>query len=131
MTTEFERGVAAAKLAIANKVRDMTNITEENMRIAEECLRSRPDFYENQIEQLAFELAFELEEASLDKNDLVAINRKKLEAIATRVLARQKDEREAAVKEAREKALEESEKIAAAIAGNFKDHTDQFRRGAG
>jgi hypothetical protein len=43
------------------------------------------------VEQLAFELSFELEVAELDAHDLVTVNREKLRTIAKRVLARTKD----------------------------------------
>ena len=60
------------------------------MRLCPQCdiLRSRPDFKDDEVEQLAFELAWELEEADLDRNDLVTINQEKLRAIAARVLFR-------------------------------------------
>jgi len=51
-------------------------------------LRSRLVFHADQVEQLAFELAFELEEAKLGRNDLVSVNRDKLRAVAIRVLSR-------------------------------------------
>ena len=51
-------------------------------------LRSRPNYHEDDIEQLAFELAFELEEADLKANDYVTINREKLKAIARRIYAK-------------------------------------------
>lgn len=40
------------------------------------------------VEMLAYDLAVELEQADLDRNDYVAVNRAKLKAIAARVLAR-------------------------------------------
>ncbi|RJT41985.1 hypothetical protein D3227_04715 [Mesorhizobium waimense] len=51
-------------------------------------LRSREDFHSHPVDQLAFELAFELEEADLDKNDYAMVNREKLKAISRRILAR-------------------------------------------
>lgn len=51
-------------------------------------LRSKPDFYSDPVEQLAFELAFELEEADLKPDDLVTVNREKLRAIAKRIFYR-------------------------------------------
>lgn len=51
-------------------------------------LHSRPDFHDDPVEQLAFELAYELEDAKLSPNDYVTVNRKKLQQIATRVLSR-------------------------------------------
>ena len=53
-----------------------------------DCLSSRPDFHKDQIQQLEFELATELEQAELNVDDYVTINRKKLNAIATRVIDR-------------------------------------------
>ncbi|HEY0124995.1 MAG TPA: hypothetical protein VGC14_25175 [Rhizobium sp.] len=58
------------------------------MATHEEVLLSKPDYHTDPIEQLAFELAFELETAELDRNDYVTVNRDKLKAIATRVLSR-------------------------------------------
>lgn len=58
----------------------------------EELIRSRPDFHEDDVEQLAFELAFELEEADLDSGDLVTVNREKLKAISRRVLSKVQQE---------------------------------------
>ena len=50
--------------------------------------RARGDMYEDQVEQLVFELSWELEEAELNRSDLVTVNREKLRTIAKRVLAR-------------------------------------------
>lgn len=43
------------------------------------------------VEMLSYDLAVELEQADIDRNDLVTINRKKLTEIAQRVLARVSD----------------------------------------
>ena len=51
-------------------------------------LRSSPNYHEDEVEQLMFELSWELEEASLNSNDYVTVNREKLRAIAHRVLGR-------------------------------------------
>jgi hypothetical protein len=56
--------------------------------MSEDDLRSKTEFHDDPVEQLAFELAFELEEADLSRNDLVSINREKLRAIAARVVSR-------------------------------------------
>jgi len=50
--------------------------------------RARGDWSEDAVEQLAHELSWELEEASLSANDYVTVNREKLRTIAKRVLAR-------------------------------------------
>lgn len=55
---------------------------------ADDALRSKPDWHDDPVEQLAFELAFELEDAELNPNDYVTVNREKLTAIARRVLER-------------------------------------------
>ncbi len=52
------------------------------------ALRSAENFHADPVEQLAFELAFELEEAELSPTDLVTVNRDKLRAIAERVISR-------------------------------------------
>jgi len=54
----------------------------------EPALRSVDNVHSDPIEQIAFELAFELEEAQLSPNDLVTVNREKLRAIAKRIHAR-------------------------------------------
>lgn len=54
----------------------------------EDLLRSKPDFHADPVEQLAFELAMELEDAELSPSDLVTVNQAKLRAIAERVLVR-------------------------------------------
>lgn len=51
-------------------------------------LSSKPDFHDDPVEQLAFELAFELEHAELSPDDYVTVNREKLTAISRRVLDR-------------------------------------------
>jgi hypothetical protein len=56
-------------------------------------LRSKPDYESDPVEQLAFELAFELEDADLSPNDYVTVNREKLRAIARRILERLSRER--------------------------------------
>lgn len=56
---------------------------------SEDSLRSKPDYHTDPIDQLAFELAFELEEADLSPNDYVTVNRAKLRQIAQRVINRQ------------------------------------------
>ncbi len=69
----------------------MSEYTElERGKVCPQCdrLRSSPTYSEDEVEQLMFELSWELEEASLDKNDLVTVNREKLRAIACRVLGR-------------------------------------------
>ena len=48
-------------------------------------LRAREGYEDNLVEQLAFELAVELEQAELNSNDYVTVNRAKLKAIAQRV----------------------------------------------
>ena len=53
-----------------------------------DALRSNPFYNEDQAEQLAFELAWELEEADLSAGDYVKVNQAKLRAIAERVLTR-------------------------------------------
>lgn len=50
--------------------------------------RAVGDWSEDQVEQLMFELSWELEEAALNVNDYVTVNREKLRTIAKRVLAR-------------------------------------------
>lgn len=57
-------------------------------REGESLLQSKPDFYADPVEQLAFELAMELEDVELNPTDLVTVNRAKLRAIAQRVLGR-------------------------------------------
>jgi hypothetical protein len=57
-------------------------------RRAEPELRSSEDYHADPVEQLAFELAAELEEAELRPNDYVTVNRDKLRQIAQRVLDR-------------------------------------------
>lgn len=56
--------------------------------VPDDALRSKPDFHDDPVEQLAFELAVELEDAEMSPNDYVTVNREKLKAIARRVLAR-------------------------------------------
>lgn len=51
-------------------------------------LLSKEDFHTDPADQLAFELAAELEDAELSPNDYVTVNRAKLRAIADRVLGR-------------------------------------------
>lgn len=50
--------------------------------------RARGDMLGDPVEQLVFELSWELEEAALSANDLVTVNREKLRTIAKRVLER-------------------------------------------
>lgn len=52
----------------------------------ESQLSSKKDFYDDPIEDIAFALAVECEEAELDPRGKVTINREKLKAIAARVL---------------------------------------------
>jgi hypothetical protein len=54
----------------------------------DDILISKPDFCDGPVDQLAFELAAELEFAELNPGDLVTVNRDKLEAIARRVIGR-------------------------------------------
>lgn len=61
-------------------------MTKEEM-LADD-LGSRPDYHSDPVEQLAFELAFELEDAELSPDDYVTVNREKLRLIAKRVLSR-------------------------------------------
>lgn len=63
---------------------------EQTAQGVEDVLRSKPDYHNDNIEQLAFELACELEDAELSHNDFVTVNREKLKAIATRVYTKLK-----------------------------------------
>lgn len=57
---------------------------------AEKELESLDSFHDDPIEDIAHALAHELEIAELDKNALVTVNRKKLLAIAARVMEKAK-----------------------------------------
>lgn len=87
----FLKGLLAYQLAIrARGTTDAVERVEAGVREKdrERLLSSKLDFHEDEIEQLAFELAFELEEAELSPKDYVTVNREKLRAIASRVLHR-------------------------------------------
>lgn len=75
-------------------------------RRAEVELRSREDYHADPVEQLAFELAAELEDAELSPNDYVTVNRNKLRQIARRVLDRRASPPAPAVAEPVYKAVE-------------------------
>lgn len=77
-----------ATALVANDAECVKLLYAELFSTAADKLKSKPDFYAEQVDQLAFELAYELEEAEMNRNDLVSINREKLKDIATRVLSR-------------------------------------------
>jgi len=69
-------------------IRDFIASRAEPVGVAEGVLNSKSNFYTDKIEQLAFELAAELENAELNSNDFVTVNREKLLAISRRVYDR-------------------------------------------
>jgi len=66
----------------------LTAETEEGQSWRDDDCRARSDLHDDPVEQLAFELAYELEEAALDATDYVTVNRAKLRTIAERIVAR-------------------------------------------